>query len=107
MIEQGKTFRNARIDLHGKTFHNCSFEHCELVYDGDRPLTLKDNEFTDTTFVFTDAATRTLYLLSNIYHSGEAGREVVEQTFAQIRERTMHGHEIRTIAPRRFDHGSD
>lgn len=107
MIEQGKTFRNERINLHGKSFHNCSFEHCELVYDGDRPLTLKDNEFMETAFVFTDAATRTLYLLSNIYHSGKAGRDVVERTFAQIRDRSIHGHEIRTIAPPRFDHAPE
>ena len=77
-----KIFRNERIELHGKAFHNCTFENCELVFDGDRPPTFKDNRFVDAVFVFTGAATRTLYLLSNIYHAGEGGKEVVEKTFA-------------------------
>ena len=107
MSELDKTFSNERIDLHGKSFHNCTFENCELVFDGDRPPTLKDNRFIDTRFVFTGAATRTLYLLSNIYHAGDGGKEVVEATFAGIRERTMHGHEIETIAPHTVDHSFD
>ncbi|MEQ8858031.1 MAG: hypothetical protein RIC56_05240 [Pseudomonadales bacterium] len=99
-----KTFRNERIELHGKAFHNCTFDNCELVFDGDRPPTFKDNRFVDSVFVFTGAATRTLYLLSNIYHAGNGGKEVVEKTFADIREHRLHGHEIRTTAPHTVDH---
>jgi hypothetical protein len=102
-----ETFRDQRIDLHGKSFHNCEFERCELVFDGDRPPTFKDNRFVDSVFVFTGAATRTLYLLSNIYHAGTGGRSVVEQTFADIRDRRLHGHEIRTVAPPTVDHSLD
>jgi hypothetical protein len=107
MVERDQTFKNERIQLHGRSFHNCTFENCELEFDGDRPPTLKDNRFKDTIFVFTGAATRTLYLLSNIYHAGEGGQEVIEQTFANIRDRTMHGHEIRTIVPHTMDHMFD
>lgn len=107
MIYHEQTFSDERIELHGKTFHNCLFENCELVYDGDRPPTFKDNRFIDTVFVFTDAATRTLYLLSNIYHAGDGGREVVENTFRDIRERSLRGHEIRTIIPPTLDHSLD
>ena len=104
MSQRNETFKNERIELHGKSFHNCTFENCELVFDGDRPPTLKDNSFVDTIFVFTGAATRTLYLLSNIYHAGDGGKEVIEETFAGIRDRTMHGHEIRTVVPHTVDH---
>ena len=104
MNHQNETFENQRIELHGEAIHNCTFANCELVFDGHRPPTLKDNRFVDSVFVFTDAATRTLYLLSNIYHAGEGGRQVVEQTFADIREHRLHGHEIRTPAPRTVDH---
>lgn len=104
MNHRHETFRNQRIELHGKSFHDCTFENCELVFDGDRPPTFKDNRFVDSVFVFTGAATRTLYLLSNIYHAGEGGREVVERTFADIREHRLHGHEIRTTAPHTVDH---
>ena len=74
------------------------------MFDGDRPPTFQDNRFVDSVFVFTGAAVRTLYLLSNIYHAGDGGKEVVEQTFADIRELRLHGHEIRTAAPHTVDH---
>ncbi len=104
MNHDNETFTDERIELHGKFFHNCTFRNCELVFDGDRPPTFKDNQFIDTVFVFTGAATRTLYLLSNIYHAGEGGREVIETTFADIRAHKLHGHEIRTIVPHTLDH---
>jgi hypothetical protein len=107
MNHQHQTFRQQRIELHGKSFHDCTFEECELVFDGDRPPTFKDNRFVDSVFVFTGAATRTLYLLSNIYHAGDGGRAVVERTFADIREHRLHGHEIRTEAPPTVDHTLD
>lgn len=107
MVNREQLYRDERIELHGRSFHNCTFEDCELIFDGDRPPTLKDNQFKNSIFVFTGAATRTLYLLSNIYHAGGGGKEVVEQTFANIRDRTMQGHEIRTIAPHTVDHSFD
>ena len=39
MNHQNETFRDQRIELHGKSFHNCTFDNCELVFDGDRPPT--------------------------------------------------------------------
>lgn len=107
MNHQDETFRQQRVDLHGNAFHNCTFEDCELVFDGDRPPTFKDNRFIDSVFLFTGAATRTLYLLSNIYHAGAGGKEVIERAFADIRENRLHGHEIRTIAPHTLDHSLD
>jgi hypothetical protein len=100
-------FQNERIELHGKRFHGCTFRNCELVYDGDRSPTFKDNKFIDSVFVFTGPATRMLYFLSNIYHAGEGGREVIEKTFDDIRNGTFHGREVRTIAPHTVDHSLD
>jgi hypothetical protein len=107
MNHQNESFVDEKLELHGKSFHNCTFTNCELIFDGDRPPTFKDNRFIDTVFVFTGPATRTLYLLSNIYHAGEGGKEVMEQAFADIRDHTMHGHEIRTIVPHTLDHSLD
>jgi hypothetical protein len=104
---QNKIFTGERIDLHGKAFHNCTFENCELVYDGDRPPTFSDNRFVDSVFVLTDAGARTLYLLSHIYHAGEGGREVIDNLIADLRERKLHGHEIRCSIPRTADHSLD
>ncbi|HSG89898.1 MAG TPA: hypothetical protein VLA56_11850 [Pseudomonadales bacterium] len=104
MQHKDETFRDTRIDLHGKFFHGCTFERCELVFDGDRPPTFSDNRFVDCVFVLTDAAARTLYLLSTIYKSGAGGREVVDNIIDDIREDRLHGHELRTAVPSTADH---
>ena len=104
MQYRDKTFRNERVELDGKMFHNCEFDNCELVFTGDRPPTFSDNRFVDTVFVMTDHATRTLYLLSNIYHAGEGGKEIVEKLFDEIRNGEIHGREIKTMIPNTKDH---
>lgn len=104
MHQTNKTFRNQRVELTGSRFHGCTFENCELVYRGDPSPTFQDNEFIDSTFVFKDAAIRTLYFLANIYHSGKGGKEIVEQTFEDIRNRAIHGVEASTITPGTPDH---
>ncbi len=102
-----QTFENERIELHGKVFRDCTFNNCELVYDGDRSPTFNNNKFIDSVFVFTGSAVRTLYFLGNIYHAGEGGREVIDQTFEDIKDGSIHGHEIRTIAPHTVEHSLD
>ena len=99
-----ETFENERVELHGNSYHNCTFKHCELVYDGDRSPTFHDNEFIDSVFVFTGSALRTLYFLGNMYGAGGGGREVVEKTFDDLKNRRIHGHEVRTIKPHTADH---
>ncbi|MFA7554315.1 MAG: hypothetical protein WCY88_08695 [Spongiibacteraceae bacterium] len=94
-----QTFEYQRIDLHGKSYQNCSFQHCELVYDGGRSPTFSDNEFIDSVFVFSGPALRTLYFLGNLYNSGDGGREVMEQTIDDLKNRKIHGHEVRTTKP--------
>lgn len=103
MQYMNQKFENERIELDGKTFHDCEFENCELVFDGDRPPTFSDNRFVDSVFVLTGHATRTMYLLSNIYHAGDGGKEVVESIFSDIRNRNVHGHEIQTMVPNTRD----
>ncbi len=104
MHYMNQSFKDEKIDLDGKTFHNCVFENCELIFNGDRPPTFSDNQYLDTQFVMTGPAVRTVYLLSNIYHAGEGGRQVVENLVRDIRNHDVHGHEIRTAIPNTQDH---
>jgi hypothetical protein len=104
MFYRDQTFTNERVELSGNNFHGCTFNHCELVYRGDISPTFKDNQFIDSVFLFTDAAIRTIYFLSNMYHAGPGGREVVEKTFEDIRNKAIHGHTARTIPPHTQDH---
>src|ERR1700730_5689922 len=96
---QNHTFRNESVELSGGWFHGCTFENCKLIYRGDLSPTFKDNHFIDSVFEFADAAMRTIYFLSGIYHAGNGGREVVEDTFERIRQKTIHGLVASTIAP--------
>ncbi len=98
------TFSNERINLAGKSCHDCTFQDCDLLFDGARSPTFKDNKFVDTVFIFTDEAVRTLYFLANIYHAGEGGQQVIEDTFDAIRQGSFHGREARTCAPATVDH---
>ncbi len=104
MNHKDKTFENQRVELGGNRFHNCVFKGCELVFDGHRSPTFSDNEFIDSVFVFTEQAVRTLYFLSNIYHAGDGGRQVIEQTFENVRDGAYHVREVRTIAQPTVDH---
>lgn len=97
-------FDNERIELHGNSYHGCTFKQCELVYDGDRSPTFNDNEFVDSVFIFSGAALRTLYFMSNMFHSGDGGREVIEKTVNDLKNGNIHGHEVRTIKPHTPDH---
>ena len=104
MNYQNQVFQNERVELSDGRFHGCTFRNCELVYRGEPSPTFEDNEFIDSTFVFRDAAIRTLYFLSNIYHAGKGGEEIVEQTFDDVRNRAIHGSETSTIKPHTPDH---
>jgi hypothetical protein len=101
---QGQTFRNESIELSGNRFHGCTFEKCKLIYRGDISPTFKDNHFIDSVFEFADAAMRTIYFLSGMYHAGNGGREIVEDTFERIRRNAIHGAVTSTIAPQTPNH---
>ena len=79
-------------------------KNCELVYRGEPSPNFQDNNLIDTVFVFADSAICTLYFLSNVYHAGRGGREVVEKTFEDIRNRAIHGRMARTVTPGTPDH---
>jgi hypothetical protein len=104
MDYKNRLFENERVELSDSRFHGCTFRNCELVYRGEPSPNFEDNEFIDSTFVFRDAAIRTLYFLSNIYHVGEGGQEVVEQTFNDMRNRSIHGSETSTVTPHTPEH---
>ena len=101
---QGQTFRNESIELSGNRFHDCTFEKCKLIYRGDISPTFKDNHFIDSVFEFADAAMRTIYFLSGMYHAGNGGREIVEDAFERIRQNTIHGSVTSTITPQTPSH---
>ena len=101
---QNHEFHRERLELSGNVFHNCTFHECELIFDGERSPNFSDNEFVDCVFIFTESAAKTLYFLSNIYHAGAGGREVVGKLLKDVCKGYLHGAELKTAVPSTEDH---
>ena len=81
-------FSNATQDLDGNEFDRCTFHDSTLVYSGGDPPTIMNCQFSNTCrWEFRGAAERTVGFMRAIYHgAGEGGRQLIEQTFENIRK---------------------
>ncbi|MEM7301693.1 MAG: hypothetical protein AAF468_11475 [Pseudomonadota bacterium] len=80
----GKTFSGGDLELDAKEFHNCTFNHCNLIYRGGLPPAMSGCSFNNCGWQFGDDAARTLGFLSGLYGGGFD--VLVEQIFHQIRK---------------------
>jgi hypothetical protein len=83
---QTRAFKNQDVQLDSNEYINCKFEDCKMIYGAKGLVTLKGCDFINVRWVFTDAASDTLQFLTHLYHGG--GRQIVEQTFENIRTGT-------------------
>lgn len=65
-----QTFTDQNVDLDFNHFERCAFLRCRLVYRGAGFINLHTCTFTDISFRFDDAASRTVETLTLMYHSG-------------------------------------
>jgi hypothetical protein len=70
MQYQGKTFRNATVELDGNEFEGCDIQHCTLVYRGGKVPLLANSTVEHCQFTFEDSALNTMILLRLLYHGG-------------------------------------
>lgn len=83
----GKRFKNEKIRLDGNTFAQCQFENCVMEYGGGPPPRIVKCTFHGCQWSFTEAASNTVAFLQGVYHGmGDGGRQLVEQTFENIRK---------------------
>ena len=78
---------NDTVILDGSEFVNCEFDNCKMVYRGGEMPRLQHCRFARCTWHLEDAAQRSVLFLRSIYHSGQGGRELVEETLRHIRMR--------------------
>jgi hypothetical protein len=78
---------NQDVLLDGNTFTGCTFRNCRLIFRATAPIQLSANHFKENVQWFLDGpAGMTLKFLASMYHGGgEGGRDLVENTFEQIR----------------------
>ena len=82
-LYENQTFEDQTIQLDENEYANCKFRRCRLQYGG-AAVRLKDNDFSQCTWEFTNAAERTVKFMMALYHQG--GRKLIEQTFENIRQ---------------------
>lgn len=82
------TFQGDKVLLDDNEFIDCTFENCELVFAGTGDVSLSGNVFRNVKWSFDGAAGRTLQFLKAMYRgAGSGGRDLVEKTFASVREK--------------------
>ncbi len=87
MVTQKQTLKNLTIQLDGGTFVGCTFESCELIFNGLMGVTLVNCTFgKNIKWRFDGPANNTIKFMKGLYEAG-AG-EVIENTFRQIRGET-------------------
>jgi hypothetical protein len=83
MIAEGQTYKKQRICLDGASFHNCTFEECELIYSGLMPTVLQNNTMRDCRWQFAGPALNTVGFMTMLYGGG--AKDLIEGTFTSIR----------------------
>jgi hypothetical protein len=79
--------------LDGNVFSGCTFHDCRIVYEATAPFSLTACSFKENVeWAFSGAASLTLQFLALLYNeAGEAGRNLVEEAFKQIRSGRQRG----------------
>lgn len=83
---QDKEFRQTTEVIDGNTYERCTFLDCTIVYRGGPIPIFTGCNLNRCTWLFEDAAKRTIALLKGINCGmGVGGRQLVEQTIQEIR----------------------
>ena len=75
MNVENSTFVHEVVHMDSRTYRNCRFEECTLIYSGGEIPRLANNSFTECRWVFDGAALRTMAFLRDLYHDGGEGGE--------------------------------
>jgi len=81
-----QTFTNQEVCLDDNEFVECQFNNCTMIYGGGSGPKLVGCSFNNIRWSFADAALNTLHFMTGLYHgAGEGGRQLIEQTFENIK----------------------
>jgi hypothetical protein len=83
---EGETFANATVVLDGNDYRNCTFNNCQIVFNGTDSVSLFGINFNDCTWTFDGPAGRTIDFMTALYKAGLT--ELIDGTFENIRSGT-------------------
>jgi len=86
---ENQIYIGQEIHLDGNEYVKCKFEKCRLVYEGTASVGLVGCVFSNVAWTFSGHAANTLEFMTALYRGGgEGGRQLIEQTFENIRRGT-------------------
>jgi hypothetical protein len=92
MTTKGQFYKETTEVLDGRTYENCEFTNCNLVYRGGTLPILNACKFDDCRFTFEDAADRTLNCMKMFYNClPGGGKQLVETFFNGVRQSVPGG----------------
>src|SRR5215212_11583382 len=68
--QQDATFTDETVVLDGNDYLNCTFNNCEIVFNGTAPVTLNGINFNDCRWTFDGPAGLTINFLTSLSHAG-------------------------------------
>lgn len=88
-----QTFTNQEIILDGNQFEGCTFDNCNFVFSGG-VTEINGCNIDPFNLTFAGAASSTLGFMREIYKGGELEKELIERTFANIRNSVVSEDDI-------------
>lgn len=83
MLVKGKVFREQRLRMDGKTFDDCTFDRCMMVYSGMKPSQLIGGTIDSCSWDFDGPALNVFRFLVMVEQNGGAG--LVDDIFRKVR----------------------
>lgn len=77
----GRVFDNRPIPLDGRTFQNCYFRNCKLIYRGGTPPSFVNCEFSANEFRFLAQAGNTLSFLQSLADPSSGLQSIMYELF--------------------------
>jgi hypothetical protein len=82
----GQEFKSTTLVVDGCSYDQCNFDNCKIVYRGGVIPTFSRCKLVQCTWIWEDAALRTIGFLRGIYSGmGPNGRQMIEGVLTEIR----------------------
>lgn len=79
-----KTFKNEPVNLNGNSFDHCTFNNCELIFNGVGSVGLTNSTFNNCRWTFNGPAADTVAFMKALYSMGGGGKDLIVHTFNDI-----------------------
>lgn len=83
---KNERFEQQVIHLDNDSYIDCAFIECHVVYLGATEVSLIGCSFDNCTWGFDGPAASVIRFMHALYAMGQGGAELIEKTFANIRE---------------------